>query len=194
MQRHELEHAIRAAASILRQDRVIIIGSQSILGSFTEDQLPASVTMSPEVDIAPMSDHDAEALADQLSFDVGELSAFHSFNGFYIEGVGKRTAILPPGWEYRLVGVRNEDTNYATGLCLEPLDLCAAKLMAHREKDLEYVLALIDVGIIDPVALAERVASINLDEVQSDQSREVLDWRQRGSAIWLARQKSAFRL
>lgn len=104
MKRDELEHAIRAATQIIKQDQVIIIGSQSILGSFTEDQLPDVATMSPEVDIAPMRDVDAEALSDQLSFDAGELSEFHQEYGFYIEGVGRRTAILPPDWEYRLVG------------------------------------------------------------------------------------------
>ena len=67
-----------------------------------------------------MRDEDADALSDQLSFVAGECSAFHATYGFYIEGVGKRTAILPPDWEYRLVGSRNEATNNATGLCLEP--------------------------------------------------------------------------
>ncbi|MFC0457881.1 hypothetical protein ACFFGR_15175, partial [Arthrobacter liuii] len=79
--------------------------------------------MSPEIDIAPMRDADADALSDQLSFDVGEWSEFHATYGFYIEGAGKRTAILPPDWEYRLVGVRSEATNNATGLCLDPHDL-----------------------------------------------------------------------
>lgn len=72
MRRDELEHAIRAATQIIKDDQVIIIGSQSILGSYTEDQLPAEATMSPEIDIAPMRDADADALSDQLSFDVGE--------------------------------------------------------------------------------------------------------------------------
>lgn len=142
--------------------------------------------MSPEVDVAPMSDADAQALSDQLSFDVGEGSEFHTEYGFYIEGVGKRTAILPPDWMYRLVGVRNEDTNFATGLCLEPHDLCAAKLMAHRDKDLSFVLALIEGGFIDPEVVADRVASIDVRTVESDQSLETLQYRQQTSAKWLA--------
>jgi hypothetical protein len=74
LRRDELEHAIRAATQIIKDDQVIIIGSQSILGSYTEDQLPAEATMSPKIDIAPMRDADADALSDQLSFDVGEWS------------------------------------------------------------------------------------------------------------------------
>ncbi|MDJ0318978.1 DUF6036 family nucleotidyltransferase [Pseudarthrobacter sp. PS3-L1] len=186
MRRVELEHAIRAATQIIRDDQVIIIGSQSILGSYSEDQLPAAATMSPEVDIAPMRDADADALSDQLSFDAGEWSEFHATYGFYIEGVGKRTAILPPDWEYRLVGVRNEATNNATGLCLEPHDLCTAKLMAHREKDFEFVRALMLARLIDPAILKERLASIDISVVESDQDVDVLEYRQRQSIIWLA--------
>lgn len=148
MRGDELEHAIRATTQIIKDDQVIVIGSQSILGSYSEDQLPTEATMSPEVDIAPMRDADADALSDQLSFDVGEWSEFHTTYGFYIEGVGKRTAILPPDWEYRLVGVRSEATNNATGLCLDPHDLCAAKLMAHRTKDFAFVRALVEAHLI----------------------------------------------
>jgi hypothetical protein len=186
LRRDELEHAIRAATQIIKDDQVIIIGSQSILGSYTEDQLPAEATMSPEIDIAPMRDADADALSDQLSFDVGEWSEFHATYGFYIEGVGKRTAILPPDWEYRLVGVRSEATNNATGLCLDPHDLCVAKLMAHREKDFEFVRALVDARLIDPVVLQQRLASIDLALVQSDQDIDVLDYRQRNAIAWAA--------
>ncbi|MET4144021.1 DUF6036 family nucleotidyltransferase [Arthrobacter sp. UYCo732] len=186
MRRDELEHAIRAVTKIIQQDRVIIIGSQAILGSYTEDHLPQAVTMSPEVDIAPLASSDAESLADQLSFDVGEFSDFHQTYGFYIEGVGMRTAILPPDWDYRLVGIRNEGTENATGLCLEPHDLCAAKLMAHRPKDFEFVLALIDAGLIDPAVLADRVSSIDIGAIESDQSLDILEYRQQASASWLA--------
>ena len=44
MHRGELEHLIRAAGSLLRVDRLLIIGSQSILGTFPEDRLPAEAT------------------------------------------------------------------------------------------------------------------------------------------------------
>jgi len=35
MQRLELEHIIRASGDIARDDEIVIIGSQSILGHFT---------------------------------------------------------------------------------------------------------------------------------------------------------------
>lgn len=164
MRREELEHAIRAATEIIHGDRVIVIGSQSILGSYTEDQLPAAATMSDGVDIAPMSDDDAGTLADSIDAAIGEWSPFHSEFGFHVQGVGRETAVLPRDWEYRLVGVRNENTNNGTGLCLDPYDLCAAKLIAARPKDHAFVLALIDSGLIDAAILAERITLIAPEE------------------------------
>jgi hypothetical protein len=41
MRRDQLEHAIRTACQIIGMPEVIVVGSQSILGTFREDQLPA---------------------------------------------------------------------------------------------------------------------------------------------------------
>lgn len=40
MNRHQLFRAIRAARDIAGVERVIVVGSQSILGSFDRDELP----------------------------------------------------------------------------------------------------------------------------------------------------------
>jgi hypothetical protein len=48
MRRDQLEHAIRTARQIIGKPEVIVVGSQSILGTFREDQLPADATMSVE--------------------------------------------------------------------------------------------------------------------------------------------------
>jgi hypothetical protein len=54
MRRDQLEHAIRTACQIIGHDAVVVVGSQSILGTFTEDQLPVEATMSTEIDILPL--------------------------------------------------------------------------------------------------------------------------------------------
>nr|WP_155853179.1 DUF6036 family nucleotidyltransferase [Arthrobacter sp. H14] len=118
-------------------------------------------TFSDEVDVSPMADDDAETLATALDSAIGEWSNFHHTHGFYVQGVGRRTATLPSGWEDRLVGVRNENTNNSTGLCLDPHDLCAAKLIAGREKDYAFVAALLHVALIDGDTLQERIGLID---------------------------------
>ncbi len=56
MRRHQLEHAIRTACQIIEHSEVIVVGSQAILGTYDESQLPAAATMSIEVDILPIAD------------------------------------------------------------------------------------------------------------------------------------------
>jgi hypothetical protein len=60
MRRDQLEHAIRTACQIIERPEVIVVGSQAILGSFREDELPADATMSVEVDILAIADSNDE--------------------------------------------------------------------------------------------------------------------------------------
>jgi hypothetical protein len=68
MRRDQLEHAIRAACQIIGHPAVIVVGSQAILGTFREDELPADATMSLEVDVLPIASDDDEVarLADVI--------------------------------------------------------------------------------------------------------------------------------
>jgi hypothetical protein len=50
MRRDQLEHAIRTACQLTGLTEVIIVGSQAILGSFNEDELPFYATRSLEID------------------------------------------------------------------------------------------------------------------------------------------------
>jgi len=74
MRRDQLEHAIRTACQIIGRPEVIVVGSQAILGTFREDELPADATMSVEVDILPIADDNAETarLADLIEGVAGE--------------------------------------------------------------------------------------------------------------------------
>jgi hypothetical protein len=123
MQRKDLEHLILAACSITNQDGILVIGSQSILGTYNEHELPTATTLSIEADVVPLQDDEAESLASLIEGTIGEMSLFQSAYGYYAQGVGKRTAILPPGWAARLVPLRSERTRYHTGWCLEVHDL-----------------------------------------------------------------------
>ena len=84
---------------------MIVVGSQSILGSYREEDLPTAATMSLEVNILPIADTDEETarLADQIEGVAGEWSLFEEQHGFRIDGVDLTTATLPAGWRDRLV-------------------------------------------------------------------------------------------
>jgi hypothetical protein len=112
MRRNQREHAIRTACQIIGRPAVIVVGSQSILGTFREDQLPAEATMSAEIDILPIADNNDETarLADIIEGVAGELSSFEELHGFSIDGVDLNTSALPVGWRDRLVRVQNANT------------------------------------------------------------------------------------
>lgn len=97
MRRDQLEHAIRTACQITGRLEVIVVGSQSIFGTFREDQLPADATMSVEIDILPITDDNAETerLADLIEGVAGEFSPFEELHGFSIDGVDLSTSALP---------------------------------------------------------------------------------------------------
>ena len=78
MRRDQLEHAIRTACQIIGHDAVVVVGSQSILGTFTEAELPAEATMSTEIDILPLGTDGGEItrLADLIEGVAGEWSPF----------------------------------------------------------------------------------------------------------------------
>ena len=138
MKRTDLEHIIRAAGNIADTQQLVIIGSQAILGSYPE--APVELTVSAEADTYPL---DAPEKADLIDGSIGEKSPFHETFGYYAHGVGPETAVLPARWQSRLVSVQNENTRGVTGLCLSPVDLAISKLAAGREKDLDFVTAML---------------------------------------------------
>jgi len=143
MRREQLEHAIRTACQTNGTPEVIVVGSQSILGTYREEQLPPAATMSVDIDVLPITESNEETarLADLIERVVGEFSPFEQTHGFSIDGVDLSTSALPAGWRTRLVRVQNVNTAAPsgapqfTGWCLDKEDLCVAKLCALSEKD-----------------------------------------------------------
>jgi hypothetical protein len=108
-----------------------------------------------EADIAFFDDaHNAKS--DMVDGAIGEDSLFHQTFGYYRQGVSISTAILPAGWEDRLVDFVPADSEPAEGVCLDPVDLVAAKLVAGREKDLSFAQDLLSSGHVSSAELTER--------------------------------------
>ena len=161
MQRSELEHIIRASGDIAEDDEIVIIGSQSILGQFPD--APMRLLVSMEADVYPK--HNPER-ADDVDGAIGEGSAFHELHGYYAQGVGPETAVLPSGWKDRLVVVKNENTDGITGLCLEVHDLAISKFVAGRHKDVEFIQELIRHEMIRENIVLTRLAEAELQDTE----------------------------
>jgi hypothetical protein len=80
--------------------------------------------------------------------------------------VAVETAVLPAGWQERLVPVRNPNTGGGTGLCLEIHDLAVSKLVAGREKDLDFIGGLFRHQLARPETVRERLATAPVDNAR----------------------------
>jgi hypothetical protein len=164
MRRIDLEHIIRAAGAITGSKEIIIVGSQAILGQFPAAEGPLSQSI--EADVFTFR---AGEDSDLIDGSIGEQTAFHHTFGYYAHGVALETAVLPSGWRERLVPILNENTQGVTGLCLEVHDLCASKLIAGREKDLDFVQYAIQRGYAKRAVIKERLRQCGLvDERAND--------------------------
>ena len=175
MKRADLEHIIRAATTIADDQELVIIGSQAVLGQFPES--PDEMCVSNEADVYPKNRPERWELIDG---SIGELSPFHETFGYYAQGVEPDTALLPDGWQQRLVAICGPSTRGATGWCLEIHDLLVSKYVAHREKDRRFARAAIRHGMVNRELLRERLLQTQLESSQRDYITELvlLDFRE----------------
>lgn len=52
MNREQLAHVLRAAATVVDDGGIVVVGSQAILCTYDSDDLPEEATMSAEADVA----------------------------------------------------------------------------------------------------------------------------------------------
>jgi hypothetical protein len=79
VQRAQLEYLIRAAGAVTGSRRLVVIGSQAILGEHPFDAPPEALR-SREADLIPI---DAPETSDVLTGTLGELSAFDEAYGYH---------------------------------------------------------------------------------------------------------------
>jgi len=158
VKRADLEHLIRAAATIADDDELIVVGSQAVLAEHPD--APDEMLRSDEADVYPKNKPERWELIDGA---IGELSAFHETFGYYAQGVQEGVATLPAGWQERLVPLSTPATRGATGHCLELHDLLVSKYVANRDKDRRYCKAAATAGLARKAVLLERLTQTAID-------------------------------
>ncbi len=172
MNRAQFEHAVRAAAAVVGEREVIVIGSQAI-HAWIEDDIPEAAMRSVEADIALREDVDGSK-ADLIDGSIGEASLFQETFGFYAHGVSVTTALLPLGWEQRLVRFATPATAGVVAWCLSPEDLWVAKALAGRPKDFELCRDLLHAGVVQRDTLAELIGDTDAHAARKHVARELL--------------------
>jgi len=158
MRRRELELAVRAAARVSRDSEFVLVGSQAVHAYWR--RAPAEVLLSQECDLYPKNHPET---AGRLDAELGRGSAFARRHGFYVDVVAPEVASLPPGWEGRLRPLR---VGSITVLCLELYDLLVSKLAAGRLKDLEFLGALLRLGLAERQLVRRRLRRLPAPRVR----------------------------
>lgn len=74
--------------------------------------------------------------------------------------------------QHRIVVYEAPGSGGATGHCLDPHDLVISKLVAHRDKDLEFAGALLHAGLVDVDVLVDRAQKLTVPL----KSKMVIGW------------------
>jgi len=159
MSREELDHILRAAGDVTGHKRFVLVGSNAIFAWYKS--VPAIMARSREADLyaSDVSDEEAERISDELE-NIGQLSQFDETHGYYVDGVGPHTAVLPIDWKARCKLYVSEATLGVVALVPHPDDIALSKLCAGRDKDLEWVEAAYASDLINLGTIATRVEKL----------------------------------
>ena len=169
MKKSEVEHVLRAAGDITGERQFIIIGSQSIHAKHPDRV--AGATISLELDLFAKNHPER---TEQLNA-IGQESRFHETYGYYADPVDSTTAVLPKGWQGRLINMPVTETNGVAGLCLDPHDLLISKYVAHREKDIDFNREVMASGVVDAERLLALVDITPVDETARRRMRGYIE-------------------
>ena len=171
MKRVELEHVLRASAAITLDNSFVVVGSQAVLLEFPD--APAELLLSNELDLYPAVHPERSELIDGA---IGQLSMFHDTFGYYADGVGPETAVMPADW---MSFANLYYIGELTAICPDLHDITVSKCVAGRDKDAAWVRALLRHDMIKIHRLVERLGQ--LDPVLHPPER-LIAWANRRAA------------
>lgn len=155
-----LKHLVEAVHALARSERICVLGSSALLGSFPElgeAGGPLEISFDGDLLLEPCD----EQLAALLHEAVGEGSLFAQRSGYHADILrAEIVESLPPGWESRLIPF--DKATHA--LTLAPEDLMVVKLRAGRAKDLELCRVIFRRGLISPAIVKRRLDATPMAE------------------------------
>ncbi len=169
MELEKVDHILRAAGKVTGQTHFVLVGSAAIFAWRAD--IPDEMALTREADLFAYDVPDsAEAarIADDLDAVLGQASQFDQTFGYYCDGVGPETAILPDDWRDRAKAYSSERTGGVTAIVPEPNDIALSKLCAGREKDTAWIAAAIRHGLVDPAIMEQRLGLLPQDRPECD--------------------------
>ena len=134
MTREQVQHVIRATATIANERSLVVIDSQAVLLPYPDAN--PDLLVSRELDPYPAMAPDK---FDLIEGTIGALSQFDETFGDCADGVSPDTAVMPPEWMRR---ASLHDLGDTTAACPDMHDLVVSKCVAGREKDARFVAVM----------------------------------------------------
>lgn len=158
----DLHKLIADYREISGEEIPVIVGSQAFHASL--EFVPEIAKRSVECDFLLSSANFSKRK--ELDERLGALSDYQVANGFFADVLGLATVVLPDGWQERLVPFL-DDEGTPVALCADAYDVCAAKLVAGREKDLIFIESALTGDMIEIDELLARIRGLK-DKVEND--------------------------
>jgi hypothetical protein len=120
----------------------VVVGSVSVLGMSEVCAIPAGMTVSIDADCYTLAE---PPRVFDLQAKLGEGSAYHHLHGIYLDPVSPKLPTLPDGWQQRLIRIARSGV---TAHFLEPNDAAVSKLARAEPRDLRWVRAGLEAGLV----------------------------------------------
>jgi hypothetical protein len=148
----------------------VVIGSLSILGTDDEDDIPAEMSMSIDIDCYTKAD---PGRINDVRTALGEGSDFHRAHGYYLDPVSPSLPSLPDGWEDRMSFIEQDGLRV---WFLDPDDAAVSKYARSQANDRRWIRAGLLSGHVSLPKVRSRLAStLFLDEEEASRVKEQID-------------------
>jgi hypothetical protein len=164
MRREQIRHALEEAAKLGPHTEFVVAGSLSVLG--LREVPPDLMSMSIDIDFFPLRD---PTHVQEITTEVGEDSAFHEANGYFLDPISRNILVLPPGWMDRLV---LHEYGHLHVYFLDVNDTAISKYVRSAENDFRWIDAGFEAGILDLDKIDGR-AKFNMDYPGDEDKRRV---------------------
>jgi hypothetical protein len=158
-----LIHLLEAAQSLVRPERIVVLGSSSLLQvdpALGEAGQPLEFSYDADLLISPMNEEGARILMESL----GQESFFAKRHGYYADILrAEITQTLPEGWPSRLLELEGVSASFV----LNPVDLALVKLILGRPKDLALLREIMKREIITAESLRDHYHAALLSEADA---------------------------
>lgn len=159
----DIEHIMRAVSGISGQAAFVLMGAGAVIAQLRTT--PLSLMGTRELDVYASDADDIDEVSTLIDASIGEGSLFDETFGYHAHGIGPTTAILPRGWQARAKEITWPSLPGVTCLCPDVDDIALSKVCAWREKDVRWLSAARQSGLLNLGAIRERIVDVQSPNV-----------------------------